>query len=99
MQPSFTKKPRLRICKIDMNTKKINGSRRETFGIVIALFQLDDKDRKSFFFKKTFLLVNISMIVAFGMPFLILSNVKINFNNQELKWKSYTTTKVLSNTR
>lgn len=37
--------------------------------MVIGLFQIDNKDKKSSFFEKTFLLVNISMDIAFRMLF------------------------------
>lgn len=53
--------------------------------MIITLFQVDDEDKKSYFFKKTFLLTNININVAFRMPLLILSNVEVNFNGQELK--------------
>lgn len=85
IQPSFAKKPVFRISKIHVGTQKIDGSKLESYRIMIALVQLDDKDRKSRFFEKTFLLADISLNIAFGMLFLILSNVKINFENRKLK--------------
>lgn len=39
------------------------------------LFSVDDKDRKSWFFEKTFLLANISIDVTFGILFLTNSNL------------------------
>lgn len=85
MQSSFLEKRGLRICKINVAGQKINGSRLETFVKIIALFQVDDKNIKFCFFEKTFRLANISMDVAFGMPFFILSNVEITFNNRVLR--------------
>lgn len=52
--------------------------------MVIALFQVNKKDGKSGFFEKTFLLVEISMKITFGIFSLILSNVKVNFNDWKL---------------
>lgn len=60
---------------------------------------MEDKDKRSCFFEKTFLLTDIGMDIAFGMLFLILSNVKINFTNRKLRWKLYTTAKVLPTTQ
>lgn len=78
---SFAKNLGLRICKTDEGAQKIYSSRLKTFEMVIASFQVDYKDRKSHFFKETFLLVDISISVAFGMIFLTLSNVRVNFKN------------------
>lgn len=44
-----------------MGTQKIDGSRLETLGIVIALFQIADNNKKSHFFKVTFLLTDINI--------------------------------------
>lgn len=71
----------------------------KTFEIVIALFLLNNKDRKTHFFKKTFLLPDININIAFGMVFFILSNIQINLNNQGLKLRSYTTKNVLPTTK
>lgn len=68
-----------------MGIQKIYGSRLDTFGIVIVSFLINDKDEKSRFFKKTFRLNDISIDVAFQIPVLILSNIKVNFIIQKLK--------------
>lgn len=49
--------------------------------MVIVSFQMDDKDKKSRFFEKTFLVADINMDVAFRMSFFTLNNIKVNFNN------------------
>lgn len=90
MQPSFIKKLGLCIYKTNVYTQKIDGSRLKTYKIVITLFYIDNKDGKSCFLKKTFLFTDIRMDVAFEMFFLILSNVKVDFNNRELGQRSYT---------
>lgn len=51
VQPSFGKKLGIRICKTDVSAQKIDSSRLETFGMVIALFQVDDKDKTPRFFE------------------------------------------------
>lgn len=49
--------------------------------MVIASFQINDKDRKSCFFEETLLLADININIAFRMLFLILSNVEVSFND------------------
>lgn len=68
-----------------MGIQKIYGIRLETFGMVIISFLINNKDEKSRFFKKTFRLANISIDVAFKIPVLTLSNVKVDFIMQKLK--------------
>lgn len=81
IRSSFAEQPDLRICWTNIGAQKIDDSKLETYGIVITSFFVNGKDRRSRFFRETFLLADISMDVAFGMSFLILSNVKANFNN------------------
>lgn len=85
MQPSFARKLGLRICITDIDAQTIDDNRLETFRMMIALFQVDDKDKKSRFLEKIFLLTDISLDIVFGIPFLILSNVEVNFNNRKFK--------------
>lgn len=59
----------------------MNSNRLIIYEMVIALFQMDDKDEKFCFFKETFLLINISMNITFEILFLMLCNVDVNFNN------------------
>lgn len=40
---------------------------------------MDSKDKKFWFFEKTFLLADMSMNVAFEMFFFILNNIEVNF--------------------
>lgn len=64
-----------------MDTQKIDNYRLKTCEIVIVFFSIDNKNRKSCFFEKTFLLTDISIYITFEIAFLIMSNIKINFNN------------------
>lgn len=95
MQSSFKKKLDLCICKINVNTQKINSSRLQIYGIVLGLFWVDKKDGKPHFFEETFLLADISIDIAFKISFFTLNNIVVNFNNQELKWSLYITAKAL----
>lgn len=89
MQSSFTKKFGFYIKKINIGTKKIDHYWLTIFSIVVAYFLIDNKDKKSWFFEEIFLLADICMNITFGMPFLTLSDIKIDFNNRELKSMSY----------
>lgn len=68
-----------------MDASKINKSQLKTYKLIIALSQMNDKDKKSRVVEKTCLLLDISIDNIFEILFLILSNVKVNFNNQKLK--------------
>lgn len=52
--------------------------------MLIASFLIDDKVKKLRLFEKIFLLTNISMNIALGIPFFTLKNAKINFLKREL---------------
>ena len=50
-----------------------------TYGILVAAFLVTDKANQVRFFEKTFLVANISPEVVFGMLFLTLSGINIDF--------------------
>ena len=52
--------------------------------MVLASFQMEDKLERAQFFQKMFLLANLSIEVVLGMPFLIFSNVNIQFVRKKL---------------
>ena len=52
--------------------------------MIIAIFSIEDKDKRFRFFKKTFLLANFSIDITLGMLFFILFNVKVNYANLDL---------------
>lgn len=89
IQLSFTKKSSLYISKINVRAKKIDNIKLKFFGIIIICFLIDNKNKKSRLFKKTFLLADISMNITLEISFLILNNIKINFTNRELIWRFY----------
>ncbi len=66
--------------------------------MVSASFSLQDSLRRVRFFEETFLLVNTSMEVVLGMPFLALSNTDFQFGAKKLTWRSYTIAEALSTT-
>ena len=77
MTPAYAAKLGLKVRKTDIGAQKIDGSILETFGMVLADFQVENKLERARFFQETFLLANISTEVILGMPFLTLSNADI----------------------
>lgn len=59
----------LRAYKTEVNVQKIDGSRLDNFGMVIASYLMEDKKKRSCFFEKTFLLVDKSIDSCFGNIF------------------------------
>ena len=99
MTPAYASKLGLRVHHSNVRAQKIDGSILQTFGMVLANFQVEDKLGKTRFFQETFLLANISAEVVLGMPFLTLSNADVQFVEEELTWRSYTTAEALSTTK
>ena len=67
----------LKVHHTKVRAQKVDGSTLETFGMVLASFQVKDKHGKTRFFQKPFLLADISVEVVSSMPFLTLSNADI----------------------
>ena len=72
MNPDLVKKFGFRVRKTKVDTQKIDGSKLDTFDIVIAFFSMKDKEKRSHFFEEIFLLANISMDIALDMTFFTL---------------------------
>ena len=69
----------LKIRSTNIKAQKINCSTLETFEMVLASFQVEDKFERARFFQETFLLVDFSIKIVLKMPFLILNNADIKF--------------------
>ena len=95
MSPAYIERLGLKTRKTNIGAQKIDGSALETFGIVIADFQVEDKGGRPRFFQKTFLVADTKFEVILEMPFLKLSNADVLFGEGTLIWKFYTTNKVL----
>lgn len=94
IQLSFVKNLGLHICKMNVRIDKIDSSKLETWGMIIVLVQIDAKNNLSRFYRKIFLLANISRNIAFGIFFLNLSNFEINFTNVKPKKRLYITAEI-----
>ena len=60
---------------------------------------MENKANRVRFFEETFLLANVSPEVVFGMLFLTLREVDVDFSGRELRWRTYTTKEALLTTR
>ena len=95
MNPTFARKLGLNTRKTNVGVQKIDGSTLETFEMVIADSQVDDKGSRPKFFQETFLVTDTKFEVMLGMLFLKHSNANISFGERTLTWKSYTINKAL----
>ena len=66
----------------NVGVQKINGIMLDTYEIVVIAFLVTDTANWVRFFKKTFLVANVSPEIVFGMSFLILSNINVDFLSQ-----------------
>ena len=84
MNPAYVSKLGFQVHRTDIRAQKIDSSTLETFRMVLASFQVEDKLRRIRFFQETFLLADISTEVVLRMPFITLSNADIQFVEKEL---------------
>ena len=99
MSPAYAKRLGLKTWKTNIGAQKIDSSALETFGMVIADFQVEDKGGRPRFFQETFLMANTKFEVVLGIFFLKINNANVVFGEGILTWKSYTTSKALSTTK
>ena len=99
MHPSFAKQLGLPIWLTYVRAQKINDTMLDTHGMVVAAFSVVDKANRVRFFEETFLVANVSPKLVFGMPFLTLSGVNIDFPGRELWWRTYTIEEATLTTR
>lgn len=62
-------------------------------------FLVNNQGNKVRFLEKNFLIANISLKIIFGISFLTLSGIDVDFLERELKQRTYTTKKALSTTK
>ncbi len=91
MSQTFEQQLGLKIRKTNVGAQKIDGTTLETYGMILSTFSVSDKDGRERFFEKSFLLADIRPDIVLRMPFLTMSNVDVNFQVQDLQWRSYTT--------
>ena len=79
MNLDCAKKLDLQVQKTVLSGQKTDGLKLETYSMVVISFSMENKEGNSRFFKKTFLLADISKDIILGMTFFILNNTEINF--------------------
>ena len=84
MNPAYAKKLGFKSQKTNVGAQKIDGSSLETFEMVIANFQMEDKSGRPRFFQETFLVANTKFEVILGMLFLKISNANVAFGKGTL---------------
>ena len=84
MTLAFTLKLGLWVQPTNVRAQKINNFTLKIFGMVLANFQIEDKYGRARFFQETFLLVDISVDVVLGIPFLTFNNADVQFVEKEL---------------
>ena len=99
MSQTFAHQLGFNIQKTNVRALKINGTTLETYGMVVSTFSVSDKDGKERFFEKSFLLADVKLDIVFGMPFLTMSNTDVDFQAEDLQWRSYTIGDILPTTR
>ena len=97
--PFFAKQLGFSIWPTDVGPQKIDGTTLDTHKIVVVAFSVVYKANWVRFFEKTFLVANVSPEVVFEILFLTLSGANIDFSDQKLWWRTYTTNKALPTTK
>ena len=84
---TFAQELGLPIRPTDVGAQKIDNTTLNIYEMVVAAFLVMDKANWVRFFEETFLVANISPKVVFGMLFLTLNGVNVNFSDRELRWR------------
>ena len=95
MSAVYIKRLSFYIQKTNIGAQKIDNSALEIVGMVIADFQVKDKDGRPRFFQKTFLVADTKFEVILEKLFLKISNSDMAFGERTLIWKSYTINKTI----
>ena len=96
--PAYTTKLGIKVWKANVRAQKISDSLPTSYKMFIATFQVLDKFGKARFLQKSFLMANTNMKVILEMFFFTFSNVDIQFAENELTWRFYTTKEALLTT-
>ncbi len=85
MSQAFTQQIGLKIRKTNVGAQKINGNTLETYGMVVSIFSVSDKDGREKFFEESFLLTDVRPDIVLEMPFLTMSNADVDFQARDLQ--------------
>ena len=67
--------------------------------MIVSTFSISNQDGKKRFFEESFLLANVKLEIVLGMAFLTMSNIDVDFQAQNLQWRSYTTADIFPTTK
>ena len=84
MSPTYAKRLGLKTQKTNVGAQKNDSSALKTFRMVIADFQVKDKDGRPRFLQKTFLVADTKFEVVLRMPSLKINNADIAFGEGTL---------------
>ncbi len=84
LSPVFASQLSLKIRKTNVEAQKIDGTTLKTYGMVVSIFFMSDKDDKERFFKESFLLADIKLDIILGIFFLTIGNSDIDFQARDL---------------
>ena len=82
INPDYAWKLELKIRKTNVGAQKIDGSALETFEMIIADFQIENKASRPRFFQETFLVANTKFEIILKMLFLRISNMDMLFSEK-----------------
>ncbi len=74
-----------KIQKTNIRAQKIDDTTLETYKIIVSTFSILDKDGRERIFEESFQLTDMNLDIVFGMSFLIMSNVDIDFQAWDLQ--------------
>ena len=77
MIPAYVLNLNIKVYYINVGAQKIDGPITDTFGIVSASSQVEDKLKRARFFQETFLLADISVEMVLNMLLFTFSNIDI----------------------
>ena len=84
MTPTYAAKLGLKVWNTNVGAQKIDASTLKTFQMVLASFQVEDKQGQVWYFEETFLLADTSIKMVLEMLFLIISNADVLFLEQKV---------------
>ena len=80
----FASQLSLKIWKTNVGAQKIDKTTLETYGIVVFIFFVWDKDGRERFFKESFFMAEVKPKIVLEIPFLTMSNADVDFQAQDL---------------
>ena len=84
IHPAFAEKLGFVVQTTNIGGQKMDSTTLETYRMMVAVFSVINQANRVKFFEEIFLVANVSPDVIFGMHFLTLSGVDVNFSKRDL---------------